>query len=112
MYLFFFFNDTATTEIYTLSLHDALPISYVIRHKVLVEKLSVRRVARELGVSRNRVRRYVEGARPGVRATVERTSLVKERVWSRLEQLLAEAPHWTGGNQRLTAARLHQLLLA
>src|ERR1039457_6042239 len=27
MYRFFFFNDTATTEIYTLSLHDALPIS-------------------------------------------------------------------------------------
>src|SRR2546430_14625177 len=27
--LFFFFNDTATTEIYTLSLHDALPISLV-----------------------------------------------------------------------------------
>src|SRR2546421_4365780 len=25
-YYFFFFNDTATTEIYTLSLHDALPI--------------------------------------------------------------------------------------
>src|SRR3989442_15061470 len=27
---FFFFNDTATTEIYTLSLHDALPISGVL----------------------------------------------------------------------------------
>src|SRR3712207_8193064 len=27
MWSFFFFNDTATTEIYTLSLHDALPIS-------------------------------------------------------------------------------------
>src|SRR5438132_10030487 len=27
LYFFFFFNDTATTEIYTLSLHDALPIS-------------------------------------------------------------------------------------
>src|SRR3712207_249531 len=27
--MFFFFNDTATTEIYTLSLHDALPISHV-----------------------------------------------------------------------------------
>src|SRR5215813_15216571 len=26
--LFFFFNDTATTEIYTLSLHDALPIRH------------------------------------------------------------------------------------
>ena len=30
---FFFFNDTATTEIYTLSLHDALPIC-----KILVAK--------------------------------------------------------------------------
>src|SRR5438270_13366196 len=28
-YLFFFFNDTATTEIYTLSLHDALPIARI-----------------------------------------------------------------------------------
>src|SRR5471030_3505686 len=28
-FFFFFFNDTATTEIYTLSLHDALPISRV-----------------------------------------------------------------------------------
>src|SRR5215211_8943534 len=26
LFVFFFFNDTATTEIYTLSLHDALPI--------------------------------------------------------------------------------------
>src|SRR2546422_6819452 len=30
MFSFFFFNDTATTEIYTLSLHDALPISLTI----------------------------------------------------------------------------------
>src|SRR3989442_3471411 len=29
--IFFFFNDTATTEIYTLSLHDALPILLVLR---------------------------------------------------------------------------------
>src|SRR5476651_2886408 len=28
LFFFFFFNDTATTEIYTLSLHDALPISF------------------------------------------------------------------------------------
>src|ERR1019366_3974486 len=28
-FFFFFFNDTATTEIYTLSLHDALPIWYI-----------------------------------------------------------------------------------
>src|SRR2546429_5200335 len=30
LFFFFFFNDTATTEIYTLSLHDALPISLAI----------------------------------------------------------------------------------
>src|ERR1019366_5005874 len=34
---FFFFNDTATTEIYTLSLHDALPIS-VFHHSHPVKK--------------------------------------------------------------------------
>src|SRR3989454_11483182 len=33
--LFFFFNDTATTEIYTLSLHDALPISIVTVHDLM-----------------------------------------------------------------------------
>src|SRR5256885_13190644 len=31
-FVFFFFNDTATTEIYTLSLHDALPIFQPISH--------------------------------------------------------------------------------
>ena len=30
IFFFFFFNDTATTEIYTLSLHDALPICVVV----------------------------------------------------------------------------------
>src|SRR5215210_9249973 len=36
VFLFFFFNDTATTEIYTLSLHDALPIH---RHHGRLERL-------------------------------------------------------------------------
>src|SRR6266850_1257119 len=39
-FFFFFFNDTATTEIYTLSLHDALPIS---RWPVLATIRGVRR---------------------------------------------------------------------
>src|SRR5260221_4205130 len=34
---FFFFNDTATTEIYTLSLHDALPISTQSRQLLLLK---------------------------------------------------------------------------
>src|SRR5256885_16757168 len=33
IFFFFFFNDTATTEIYTLSLHDALPISAKTLHR-------------------------------------------------------------------------------
>src|SRR5256885_16465413 len=33
IFFFFFFNDTATTEIYTLSLHDALPILLELRAK-------------------------------------------------------------------------------
>src|SRR5438093_13732445 len=32
-FFFFFFNDTATTEIYTLSLHDALPIYRDVGHR-------------------------------------------------------------------------------
>src|SRR2546430_9073992 len=35
IYVFFFFNDTATTEIYTLSLHDALPICLLNRGSVI-----------------------------------------------------------------------------
>src|SRR2546430_5536343 len=37
MCFFFFFNDTATTEIYTLSLHDALPIYEVLPY-ILMER--------------------------------------------------------------------------
>src|SRR2546427_12273302 len=36
IFFFFFFNDTATTEIYTLSLHDALPISLLVVFFTLV----------------------------------------------------------------------------
>src|SRR5260370_41258273 len=32
-FFFFFFNDTATTEIYTLSLHDALPICFELSYR-------------------------------------------------------------------------------
>src|SRR2546426_3612559 len=39
-FFFFFFNDTATTEIYTLSLHDALPIC--LRREVIASRCPVR----------------------------------------------------------------------
>src|SRR2546430_8113917 len=40
LFMFFFFNDTATTEIYTLSLHDALPIW---RHDAALDSFGVGR---------------------------------------------------------------------
>ena len=38
---FFFFNDTATTEIYTLSLHDALPISFIGENIEIAPKIDI-----------------------------------------------------------------------
>src|SRR5260221_6384776 len=46
--IFFFFNDTATTEIYTLSLHDALPISTRSRGFSGLDQALADRVARQL----------------------------------------------------------------
>src|SRR3712207_6911868 len=43
--VFFFFNDTATTEIYTLSLHDALPILRICSCSRAENRLPVRKVS-------------------------------------------------------------------
>jgi transposase len=85
---------------------------HVIRHKVLVEGLSARRVAREMGVSRNTVQRYLAQAAPTRVERHPRGRPVWEKAGARLQALLAESPKWTGGKQRLTAARLHRMLLA
>ena len=84
---------------------------HVIRHKVLVEKKSRRAVAREMGVSRNTVREYLERPAPeyGPRKTVPRP--VWARVGARILELLALAKQWTQGKQRLTATQLHRMLL-
>jgi len=85
---------------------------HVVRHKVLVEGLPVRRVAREFGISRNTVRRYVERSEPTYGPRRPGGRPVLDVVGPRIEALLAESPRWTGGKQRLTASRLHQMLLA
>src|SRR3712207_8700124 len=48
---FFFFNDTATTEIYTLSLHDALPISWRPR---AITPSATHRIRTSIGVNSRR----------------------------------------------------------
>src|SRR2546430_10271174 len=53
--LFFFFNDTATTEIYTLSLHDALPIfELASRHGALPDEALAHELAGEFELARGR----------------------------------------------------------
>jgi transposase len=85
---------------------------HVIRHQVLVEGRSQRRVAREFGISRLTVRKYVGEAVPRRKETVPRARPVWEAVQARVETLLTESAQWTGGKQRLTATRLHELLRA
>jgi prepilin-type processing-associated H-X9-DG protein len=84
---------------------------YVVRHKVLVEGKSYRRTAREMKISRNTVKRYVEGAEPAVRKAVKRERPVLDEVGPRIVELLEDSKDWTAGKQKLTAARLHELLV-
>ncbi len=85
---------------------------HVIRHQVLVEGRSQRRVAKEFGISRLTVRKYVREAAPQRKGTGPRPRPVWDAVGPRVEALLAESAQWTGGKQRLTATRLHALLVA
>ncbi len=85
---------------------------HVVRHKVLVEGQPARRVAREMGLSRNTVKRYLELAAPVRVEHAARVRPVWEKVGARIEALLGESPKWTGGKQRLTATRLHAMVVS
>lgn len=85
---------------------------HMVRHKVLVEGRTVRQVAREMGVSRNTVKRYLGVPEPVRAESAPRSRPVWKEVGPRIEAILADSPRWTGGKQRLTATRLHQMLRA
>src|ERR1700675_383924 len=86
---------------------------HVVRHKVLVEGRTQRAVARELGLARVTVRKYLEQAAPTRKAEAgPRARPVWDGVGERVQAVLAESVQWTGGKQRLTATRLHELLVA
>jgi transposase len=85
---------------------------HVIRHKVLVEGRSARQVAKELGISRRTVRKYLTQPAPVRVEAQPRARPVWDAVRQRIEVVLADSARWTGGKQRLTATRLHEMLRA
>ncbi len=81
---------------------------HVLRHKVLKEGQSIRRVARELGLSRNTVTKYLDQPEPLRSPRRQRERPVWEAVQPRLEELIAEWEPRTTAKQRITAMRLHR----
>src|SRR2546430_10488647 len=62
---YFFFNDTATTEIYTLSLHDALPISQAQREHLVAPEGEARQGVRDPDQRAAEIRREALADRQG-----------------------------------------------
>jgi transposase len=83
---------------------------HVLRRKVLNEGQSIRRVARELGLSRNTVAKYLEQSEPVCRDRRPRRRPVWEKVKPRLEELIAEWEPRTTSKQRITAMLLYRQL--
>jgi len=84
---------------------------YVVRHRHLVEGVPIRQLAREMGIDRKTIRRYLSGAEPevGKPRGVPGTPVL-DAVKPRAEALIKDSKRWTAAKQRLTAARLHELL--
>jgi len=84
---------------------------YVTRHKVLVEGLSIRAVARQMEMSRNTVRKYLEISEPERRKTKSRGKPVTDKVAPRIEEILEEWKSRTTEKQRITGTRVHRQLV-
>src|SRR6266513_4301939 len=96
-FLFFFFNDTATTEIYTLSLHDALPIFLVEVAGLERDEVDLlpRRVEQPLGGFHGEAGALVHDDLPRCVADVVAEHLVHEDVDARRLAALVDGLHFT-----------------
>src|ERR1039458_10869289 len=79
VYFFFFFNDTATTEIYTLSLHDALPISLTRRNRFVLRLLLALAIAAS---SLTNLALHSNPTGPRMASILGRASLQIKQSWS------------------------------
>lgn len=85
---------------------------HVIRHKVLVEKQSNRRVARELGMHRDTVRKYLREPEPKRVESEPRPRPRTDQAHRRIDALLEEWRGRTSAKQRVTGSRVQAALVA
>jgi len=84
----------------------------VIRHKYFVEGIPIRRIAREMRVSRNTVRRYLSGdGEPKREERQVREAPVRDGAASRIEAVLEKWSGRTTEKQRVTGSRVHRQLV-
>jgi predicted transcriptional regulator len=85
---------------------------HVIRHKVLVEGLSIRSVAKQLGLSRNTVRKYLSQSEPIRKEKGPRARPVLDAVAPVIDGILDDWKRQTTSKQRFTGTRLHEELIS
>lgn len=86
--------------------------AHVIRHKHYSEGQSVRRIAREMGLHRWTVRKYLEESVPQRVEVAPRGRPVMGAIRQKIDGLLKEWAHRTTKKQRITSPRLHRELIA
>jgi prepilin-type processing-associated H-X9-DG protein len=79
---------------------------FVIRHKVLVEGLSMRQVAKQMGMSRNTVKKYLGQSEPKYEASAKRPDMICYKIGPRIEQLLEEWSSRVTAKQKITGRRI------
>ena len=83
---------------------------HVIRHKVLVEGRSIRKTAKDLGVSRNTVRRYLKSSEPVREEPRRRLRPVADKAVPKIDEILEDWDARSTRKQRVTGTRLHREL--
>jgi transposase len=82
---------------------------HVLRHKVLVEGVSQREVARELGVGRNTIKKYLGESEPRRKESGPRPRPARDRAEAAIIKLLEDSRRRTTKKQKLTAQRQSHL---
>src|SRR3712207_6919983 len=106
----FFFNDTATTEIYTLSLHDALPISATSQPTVvLLPVCRAHSSSSRRAVERSTSACHGSGARPA--RSEEHTSELQSRQYLVCRLLLEKKKNRSGTTSALPSSAIRLLFI-